>query len=110
MYRDIIEGEKLKEILPDLPEKFKNVKLEIYIQEYVDEDQKIDNILQQAKKKIFHAAYLGKEKEVIFFDDDELTKDFRRPLLTKLKELGYTAELKEGALGTVIITVWWKNT
>lgn len=109
MYRDIIEGEKLKEILPDLPEEFRNVKLEIYIQEYVNEDQKIEKILQQAKKKIIHAAYLGKEKEVIFFDDDELTKDYRRPLLTKLKELGYNAELKEGALGTVIITVSWKN-
>jgi len=109
MYRDIVDGEKLNEILVNLPEEFKHVKLEIFIREYIDENSKIEEILQIIKKKVLHASYLGKQKEVIFFDEDELQKDFRRPLLVKLKELGYTTDLKEGARGTVIVTVAWKN-
>lgn len=109
MYRDIIDGEKLNELLVNLPEEFKHVKLEIFIREYVDENAKIEEILLKVKKKVLHAAYLGKEKEVIFFDEDELQKDLRRPLTVKLKELGYSADYKEGARGTVILTVVWKN-
>lgn len=109
MYRDIVDGEKLNELLINLPEEFKHVKLEIFIREYVNENAKIEEILLKVKKKVFHASYLGKEKEVIFFDEDELQKDFRRPLMVKLKELGYTSDLKEAARGTVILTVAWKN-
>ncbi|MFH5837192.1 hypothetical protein ACHAL6_14115 [Proteiniclasticum sp. C24MP] len=109
MYRDVIDGEKLKKLLPDLPDDLSEIKLEIFVRALSDETVKIEDILQKIKKRVGRSSYLGKEKEVFFFEEDELIEDLRKPLLVKLKELGYTANLKEGARGTVVITVNWKN-
>lgn len=109
MYRDIIDGKDLSRLLPDLPEEFRNIRLEIFIREYADEYAKIEEALQKIKKKVSRSAYLGKEQEVFFFEGDELEEDFRKPLLSKLKEQGYQCDMKDGARGTVVITVHWKN-
>lgn len=109
MYRDVIDGEKLKQLLPDLPDDLSDIRLEIFVRALSDETAKIEDLLQKIKKRIGRSSYLGKEKEVFFFEEDEIEEDLRKPLLAKLKELGYTATLKEGARGTVVITVNWKN-
>ena len=109
MYRDVIDGDKLKELLPDLPDDFSKIKLEIFVREFTDDTAKIEEALQKIRKRVSRTSYLGKEKEVIFFEADELYSDIRKPLLSKLKELGYSTELKEGARGTVIISISWKN-
>lgn len=109
MYRDVIDGEKLKKLLPDLPDDLSDNKLEIFVRVLSDNTAKIEDLLQKIKKRVGRSSYLGKEKEVFFFEGDELVEDLRKPLISKLKELGYTAEHKEGARGTVVITVNWKN-
>jgi len=109
MYRDIIDGEKLKELLPDLPEDLSNGKLEIFIRTYSDDAKKFEDVLQKIKKQVNRSAFLGKEKEVFFFEADEIPEELRKPLASKLKELGYSADIKEGARGTVILTIRWKN-
>jgi hypothetical protein len=109
MYRDVIDGGKLKQLLPDLPDDLSDIRLEIFVRALSDETAKIEDVLQKIKKRIGRSSYLGKEKEVFFFEEDEIEEDLRKPLLVKLKELGYTANLKEGARGTVVITVNWKN-
>lgn len=109
MYRDVIDGETLKKLLPDLPADLSDIKLEIFVKALSDETAKIEDLLQKIKKRVGRSSYLGKEKEVFFFEGDELIEDLRKPLISKLKELGYTAEHKEGARGTVVITVSWKN-
>lgn len=109
MYRDLIDGDKLKKLLPDLPDDLSDIRLEIFVREFSDDTAKIEEVLQKIKKRVGRTSYLGKEKEVFFFESDELSDEMRRPLLSKLKELGFTAELKEGARGTVVITIVWKN-
>ena len=110
MYRDVIDGDKLKKLLPDLPEDLSNGKLEIFIRPYSDESKKLEEVLQKIKKQVNRSAFLGKEKEVFFFEADDVPEDLRKPLTSKLKELGYSADIKEGARGTVILTIRWKNT
>lgn len=109
MYRDVIDGEKLKKLLPDLPEDLSGVKLEVFVRALSDETVRIEDLLQTIKKRVGRSSYLGKEKEVFFFEEDELVEELRRPLIVKLKELGFSAEHKEGARGTVVVTVNWKN-
>jgi fatty acid-binding protein DegV len=109
MYRDIIDGDKLKELLPDLPEDLSKGKLEIFVQAYSDDMKKMEEVLQKIKKQINRSAFLGKEKEVFFFENDDIPEDLRKPLSSKLKELGYSTDIKEGARGTVILTIHWKN-
>lgn len=109
MYRDIIDGEQLKKLLPDLPEDLSRMKLEIFVREFSDDSAKIEEALKKIRKRISRSAYLGKEREVFFFESDELLEDQRKPLISKLKELGYASDLKEGARGTVVITISWKN-
>lgn len=109
MYRDIIEGRDLAELLPDLPEEFRNKTLEIYIRVQEEEEKALESFLQRIKRRVQRGAYLGKEQEVFFFEGEELPQDWRRPLIGKLKELGYQAEAKEGARGTVVLTVSWVN-
>ncbi len=109
MYRDVIDGEKLKKIIPDLPDELSEMRLEIFIRAFTDDTAKIEKVLQKIKKRVARSSYLGKDKEVFFFEEDELTEDMRKPLISKLKELGYTSEHKEGARGTVVVTVHWKN-
>jgi len=109
MYRDVIDGDKLKKLLPDLPEDLSEKRLEIFVREFSDDTAKIEEALQKIKKRVGRTSYLGKEREVFFFESDELSEETRKPLVSKLKELGYTADLKEGARGTVVITICWKN-
>lgn len=109
MYRDVIDGDKLKRLLPDLPDDLSDIRLEIFVREFSDDTAKIEEVLQKIKKRVGRTSYLGKEKEVFFFESDELNDDMRKPLISKLKELGYTADLKEGARGNVVITLSWKN-
>jgi hypothetical protein len=109
MYRDTIDGDQLKKLLPDLPDDLSRIRLEIFVREFSDDSAKIEEALQKIKKRVGRSAYLGKEKEVFFFEADELMEDLRKPLLSKLKELGYTCDLKEGARGTVVISLSWKN-
>ena len=75
-----------------------------------DESKKLEEVLQKIKKQVNRSAFLGKEKEVFFFEADDVPEDLRKPLTSKLKELGYSADIKEGARGTVILTIRWKNT
>lgn len=110
MYRDIIEGAELKKLLPDLPEDLSQEKLEIFIRVYEDDTKKLEEVLQKIKKQVNRSAFLGKEKEVYFFESDEVPEELRKPLSSKLKELGYSTDIKEGARGTVILTLRWKNT
>lgn len=110
MYRGIIDGDKLRELLPDLPEDLAREKLEIFVRIYSDDSEKMEDVLQQVKKRVNRSAFLGKEKEVFFFESDEIPEELRKPVVSKLKELGYTAEMKEGARGTVVLTIRWKNT
>lgn len=109
MYRDVIDGDSLKKLLPDLPDDLSGKSLEIFVREFSDDTAKIEEVLQKIKKRIGRTSYLGKEKEVFFFEGDVLSEEMRKPLLSKLKELGYASELKEGARGTVVITISWKN-
>lgn len=110
MYRDIIDGDKLKKLLPDLPEDLSNGALEIFIRPYSDDSKILEEVLQKIKKQVNRSAFLGKEKEVFFFESDDIPEELRKPLTSKLKELGYSAEIKEGARGTLILTIRWKNT
>lgn len=110
MYRDIIDGDQLKKLLPDLPEDLSNGKLEIFIRPYSDDSKILEEVLQKIKKQVNRSAFLGKEKEVFFFESDDVPEEQRKPLTSKLKELGYSADIKEGARGTLILTIRWKNT
>ncbi len=109
MHREIIDGVRLKEILPNLPEELLKGKVEVVVKPYASEDLKVTKLLDKISRRVEQTAYLGKEKEVFFIEDEELEKDLRRSLLTALKEQGYEADLKEGARDTLVLTVNWKN-
>ena len=109
MHREIIDGLKLKEIFPNLSEELLKGKVEVVVKPYGHGNLKVTKLLDKISKKVDQSAYLGKEKEVFFIEDDELEKDLRRPLNLALKELGYEADFKEGARDTLVLTLNWTN-
>lgn len=109
MHREIIDGQKLKEILPNLPNEYFKGKVEVIIKPYGNDDPKVTKLLEKIERRVKRIAYLGKETEVFFLEDDELESDLRRSFLQALKELGYEADLKEGARETLVLTLNWVN-
>lgn len=109
MHREIIDGDKLKDILPDFPEELQKGKVEVIVKPYGDENQKLMKLLEKIQRRVERTSYLGKEKEVFFLEADELETDLRRALLQSLKDIGYEARLKEGARGTTVLTLAWTN-
>lgn len=109
MYKEIIDGERLRELFPNLPEEFLKGKVEVRLKPHEDENPKMEKILNKIENKVARTSYLGKEKEIFFFDDEDLDLDYRRTFLQRLKENGYEADLKEGARGTLVLTLNWSN-
>lgn len=109
MYRDIIDGQKLRALLPDLPEELHVEKIEVFMRPYSEESEMLEDLLQKIKKRVLQSQFLGKEKEVFFFSLDELPEDLKKPLQSKLKETGFGVDMKEGARHTVVLTVSWRN-
>ncbi|NLB19838.1 MAG: hypothetical protein GX829_03155 [Clostridium sp.] len=109
MHREIIDGLKLKEILPNLPEELLKGKVEVVVKPYGNENLKVTKLLDKINRRVERSAYLGKEKEVFFIEEEEIEQDLRRSLLQALKEQGYEAELKEGARDTLVLKLNWSN-
>ncbi len=109
MYKEIIEGARLKDLFPELPENLLEGTVEVWIKPHGGENPKIEKLLEKIHKRIAQTSYMGKEKEVFFLEDEELDFDTRRNLLQKLKETGYEADFKEGSRGTLVLTVIWSN-
>lgn len=109
MYREIIDGEILREVLPGLPEELLKGKVEVSVKLYGSKNVKLEKLLDKINRKVSRTAYLGKEEEVFFFEDDEVDFDLRRSLLQRLKEAGYDAILREGARETLVLTLSWTN-
>ncbi len=109
MYKEIIDGILLKEIFPELPEDLLRGKVEVWIKPQGDENPKLEKLLEKINKKVARTSYLGKEKEVLFLEDEGQDYEFKRSLLQRLKETGYEADLKEGARGTLVLSLAWSN-
>lgn len=111
MYKDKIEGIKLKKVLKNLPGKYHDKILEITVKEYNKEDiaQNIKTIVNKIRKRIANRSYLGKTSEVFFFNGEEINYEERKNLEDILKSYNYEVDIKEGQRNTLVVCVRWNN-